>query len=130
MEQKKNKLRKEDEVLFAALKGNYVSENEKNFFEKIRYKMEYEDAPSNDLLMFEEDNDDHIYIVRCYYEEFIIGHGLKGKYDEEFHVMTLSEALNANLMRLGFINRDITLLEWLREHDYERMRYNHNYALM
>ena len=130
MEKKKNKLRKEDEVLFAALKGNYVSENEKNFFEKIRYKMEYEDAPSNDLLMFEEDNDDHIYIVRCYYEEFIIGHGLKGKYDEEFHVMTLSEALNANLMRLGFINHDITLLEWLREHDYERMRYNHNYALM
>ena len=81
-------------------------------------------------IMFEEDNDDHIYIVRCYYEEFIIGHGLKGKYDEEFHVMTLSEALNANLMQLGFLSRDITLLDWLRERDYEGIRYNHNYALM
>lgn len=130
MKQLGNKLRREDEELLVSMKGHYASENEKIFFEKIRYKMEYEDAPSNDLIMFEEDNDDHIYIVRCYYEEFIIGHGLKGKYDEEFHVMTLSEALNANLMQLGFLSRDITLLDWLRERDYEGIRYNHNYALM
>lgn len=130
MKQPENKLWREDEELLDFMKGHYVSENEKFFFEKMRYKMEYEDAPSNDLIMFEKDNDDHIYIVRCYYDEFIVGHVLNGNYDEEYHVMKLSEALNANLKRLGFLDRNITLLDWLRERDYKGIRYNHNYALM
>lgn len=125
-----NKLSREDEKLFKSIEGHYRSLNEKEFFEKLRYKMENELAPSNELIMYEEDNEDHIYIVRCVYEEFIIGHGLKGNYDEECHVMTLSEALNANLKQLGFIDCDITLLEWLRERDYNGIRYNHNYAFM
>lgn len=125
-----NKLWKEDEELFSSMEGHYISSNEKVFFEKMKYKMEYEIASSNDLIMFEEDNEDHIYIVRCVYEEIIVGHGIKDNYDEEFHVMTLAEALNANLKNLGFLERDITLLEWLRERDYEGVRYNHNYALM
>lgn len=130
MEKKENKLWKEDEELFTSMEGKYQSSNEKVFFEKMRHKMEYEIAPSNDLIMFEEDNDDHIYIVRCVYEEIIVGHGFKGNYDEEYHVMTLYEALNANLMQLGFLDRDITLLEWLRERNYEKIRYNHNYAFL
>lgn len=89
MKQPENKLWRENEELLASMEGHYFSDNEKVFFEKIRYKMEYEDAPSNDLIMFEEDNDDHIYIVRCYYDEFIVGHGLDGNYDEELHVMKL-----------------------------------------
>ena len=44
--------------------------------------------------------------------------------------MKLSEALNANLKQLGYLDRDITLLDWLRERDYKGIRYNHNYALM
>lgn len=125
-----NRLRSEDIELFAKMEGNYQSENEKTFFEKMRYKMECEIAPSNDLIMFEEDNPDQIYILRCVYDEFIVGHGTDGNYDEEFHVMTLSEALRANLMVLGFLTRDVTLFDWLRERDYKGIRYNHNYAMM
>lgn len=125
-----NKLWPEDFKLFANMEGHYISDNEKAFFEKMKFKMENEIAPSNDLIMFEEDNDEHIYIVRCIYDEFIVGHGTKSHYDEEYHVMNLSEALNSNLKKLGFIDRDITLLEWLRERDYEGIRYNHNYAFM
>ena len=125
-----NKLWPEDYKLFDNMEGHYISENEKSFFEKMKFKMENEIAPSNDLIMFEEDNDEHIYIVRCIYDEFIVGHGTKSHYDEEYHVMNLSEALSANLKTLGFIDRDITLLEWLRERDYEGIRYNHNYAFM
>ena len=125
-----NKLWPEDYELFAKMEGHYTSDNEKTFFEKLKYKMEKEFAPSNDLIMFEEDNDDHIYIVRCYYDEFIVGHGTKDHYDEEFHVMNLSEALSANLMELGFIDRNITVLQWLRERDYKGIRYNHNYAFL
>ena len=125
-----NKLWPEDYKLFADMEGHYISENEKTFFVKMKYKMEYEFAPSNDLILFEEDNDDHIYIVRCYYDEIIVGHGLKGNFDEEYHVMNLSEALNANLKKLNYLNRDITLLDWLRERDYKGIRYNHNYAFL
>ena len=52
MKQPENKLWREDEELLASMEGHYFSDNEKVFFEKIRYKMEYEDAPSNDLIMF------------------------------------------------------------------------------
>ena len=125
-----NDLWPEDLELFATMEGKYTSQNEKEFFERMRQKMENEIAPSNDLIMFEEDNEDNIYIVRCVYDEFIIGHGLKGHYDEEFHFMNLSEALNANLKELGFTERDITLFDWLRERDYKGVRYNHNYAFI
>lgn len=125
-----NTLWPEDDKLFATMEGHYTSENEKTFFEKMKSKMENEIAPSNDLIMFEEDNEDHIYIVRCIYDEFIIGHGTAGHYDEEYHVMNLSDALNANLIEIGFLNRDITVLEWLRARDYKGVRYNHNYAFL
>ncbi len=127
---KANKLWPEDYELFASMAGHYKSENEKTFFEKVRFKMEYELAPSNDLLLSEIDDDDQIYIVRVDYDEFIIGHGTVGNYDEECHVMNLSEALNTNLKEKGFLDRDITLHEWLRERDYQGIRYNHNYAFM
>ena len=130
MNKVENKLSREDIELFISMEGHYKSLNEKYFFEKMRNKMENELAPSNELVMYEEDNEDNIYIIRCVYEEFIIGHGLKDSYDEEYHAMTLFEALNANLKQLGFIDRDITLLEWLRERDYNGIRYNHNYAFM
>lgn len=130
MRKLENQLWKEDEELLTSMEAHYKSNNEKIFFEKMRYKMECELAPSNDLIMFEEDNDDNIYIVRCVYEEFIVGHGTKDQYDEEYHAMTLCEALNQNLKQLGFLERDITLWEWLRERDYDGIMYNHNYAFM
>ena len=122
-----HKLIKMDAELFAAMEGNYISDNEKEFFEKQKYKQENVFTFANDLVMWELDNEDHIYIVRCMYEEYIVGHGTEGNYDEEFHSMTLYEALNANLKELGFIDRDLTLLQWLRERDYKGVQYDHNY---
>ena len=130
MEIKANKLWPVDYELFASMEGHYTSENEKTFFEKVRYKMEFELAPSNDLLLSEIDNEEQIYLVRVDYDEFIVGHGTVGHYDEECHVMNLSEALNTNLKEKGYLDRDITLLDWLRERDYQGIRYNHNYAYM
>ena len=68
--------------------------------------------------------------MRVDYDEFLVGHGTVGHYDEEYHVMNLSEALNTNLKERGYLDRDITLLDWLRERDYQGIRYNHNYAYM
>lgn len=122
-----NKLVKEDAELFAAMEGKYVSENEKEFFEKQKYKQINVFTFANDLVMWELDNEDLIYIVRCQYEEYIVGHGTEGCYDEEFHSMCLYDALNVNLKELGFIDRDLTLWQWLRERDYKGVQYDHNY---
>ena len=44
--------------------------------------------------------------------------------------MCLSEVLSLNLKTLGFIDRDLTLLEWLRETDYTYVNYNRNYDII
>lgn len=119
----------EDRDMFETMKGQYVSSNEENFFKNIQYKEECEITGLNDLLVSEYENNDEIYIVRQYYEEYLVGHGIGNDGAQEEHVMTLSEALALNLKELGFIDRDITLLDWLRETDYRYVKYNRNYDL-
>ena len=125
-----HKLWKQDIELFEKMKGNYVSENEANFFKNIEYKQQYEITSLNDLLISEYENPDEIYLVRLIYDEYILGYKIDsdGKYEE--HVMCLSEVLSLNLKTLGFIDRDLTLLEWLRETDYAYVNYNRNYDII
>ncbi|MCF0183816.1 MAG: hypothetical protein HUK01_05725 [Bacteroidaceae bacterium] len=123
----KSKLFKEDIELFDRMVGNYVSEKEKLFFETQKHKQEYVPTGMNDLVMHETSNPDHIYIVRVGFSEYIVGHGINNHFDEELHTMCLAEALEANLGKLGYVSRDITLLEWLRERDYEGVEYYFNY---
>ncbi len=125
----KHILPKEDIDLFVTMKGKYFSVNEENFFKNIQYKQEYEITSLNDLLISEYENQDEIYLVREYYEEYVIGHGIDSDGAQEEHVMTLSEALSINLKDVGFIDRDLTLLQWLRECDYECVNYNRNHDL-
>ena len=94
---KEHKLVPEDAELFNAMRGNYFSNNERVFFERLQDKEEHEFTVSNDLLLYEGDNEEHIYIVRCEFEEYIVGHGIDGHYDEECHTMCLSDALRINL---------------------------------
>lgn len=102
----------------------------KEFLSKIEYKMQYEPAPANDLLLSEYDNNEGIYLVRCYDHEFILGCHVGEKYEEEFYAMTFSEAMKTNLKTCKFINDDVTMIEWLTNRDFKGMRYNHNYDLM
>lgn len=125
----KHELLAEDKTLFEEMEAQYVSNNEKSFFENIRYKQESEISGLNDLLVSEYENPDEIYVVRKCYEEYVVGHGIGTDGAQETHVMSLSEALNLNLKDLGYINRDLTLLDWLREGDYACVKYNRNYDL-
>lgn len=125
----KHQISKEDKQLFDSMRGHYFSFNEENFFKNMQYKEEYEITGLNDLIVSEYENEDEIYIVREYYEEYIVGQGINSNGAKEEHVMTLKEALSLNLQELGFLNKDITLLEWLREHDYRYVKYNRNYDL-
>lgn len=121
---KANKLVKEDAELFEFIKSHYQSENEKEFFERLRYKQEYVLTVANDLILSERNNDDGLYIVRCIFEEYIVG---QEDVTEEQHVMCLYDALNLNLKATGLLDRDITLFQWLRERDYAGVEYDHNY---
>lgn len=125
-ESKANKLHPKDEELFSKMENNYISENERTFFETQKYKQIYVVTCSNDLVISEYDNNDHIYLVRIAFDEYELGHGIGNMYDEDFHTMCLAEVLEANLSDLGYIDRNITLLDWLRERDYEGVLYNHN----
>lgn len=126
---KKHIISKEDKVLFDEMKGNYLSANEENFFKNMQYKQEYEITGLNDLLISEYENPDEIYLVREYYEEYVVGQGINTDGANEEHVMTLSEALSLNLKDAGFINKNLTLLQWLRECDYDCVNYNRNHDL-
>lgn len=109
---------------YDAMAEEYYSENERVFFETMKFRQQYEFTFSNDLLLSEDDNDDGMYIVRHYYNEFEIGR--KGCSDD-FYAMDLQSALEVNLKNVGLLDKDITLLEWLRIRNYEGIRYNGNF---
>ena len=130
MNTKKHELWDEDKKLFKSMKGHYQSVNEENFFKNMQFKQEYECTSLNDLIVSEYENEDEIYIVREYNEEYVVGHGIETDGVQEEHVMNLSEALALNLKDLGFLNRDVTLLQWLRECDYQVVNYERNYDII
>lgn len=120
----KHRLALKDKALFESMVGHYQSDNEREFFENLRFKQENVFTVSHDLILHEDNNEDGLYIVRCEYEEYIVGHE---KVIEEQHVMFLAEALQLNLKEAGLLDRDITLFDWLRERDYKGVEYDHNY---
>jgi len=129
METSKRKLWDADYELFASMRDNSLTPNEANFFKNMRFKEEYEPTALNDLLVSEYENPDEIYLVRVEYDEYLVGHGIGTDGAEEVHVMNLSEALAVNFKTEGFLDRDITLWQWLREKDYAIVNYERNHDL-
>ena len=102
----------------------YCSENERVFFETMKERQQHVFTYANDLLLSEYDNEDSIYIVRHYYNEFEIGRaGLM----EDVYAMDLEEAMAINLKDAGLLDNDVTLLEWLRARDYKGIKYDGNF---
>lgn len=118
-----------DIKLFAEMQGKYQSTSEENFFKCMQFKQEYEDTALNDLIVSEYENADEIYVVREVSSEYVVGHGIGTDGAQEVHVMCLAEALALNLKNLGWIERDLTLWQWLREGDYKMVNYERNYDL-
>lgn len=119
-----------DAKLFASMKGHYQSVGEENFFKNMQYKEEFEATALNDLIVSEYENEDEIYIVRMYNEEYIVGHGIDSGGANEIHTMCLSDALKINLNELGLPENDLTLWEWLRKYDYSFVNYERNYDIL
>ena len=125
-----NELWEEDIQLFKEIEGQYVSNNEKLFFETLYTKMLTELAPCKELLISEMQNADKVYLLRDQYDEFILGQGIGEERKKEIHVMKLFDVLHINMRDAGFLAEDISFWEWLRRIDYDGVMYNHNYAYL
>jgi len=103
-----------------------VSSKEKEFFEKMRYKILNETAFSNDVLMKDDENDDAIYIMRVGTDDIIVGHNITvlGKKHEATELAGICYAMTFDL--IDYIGYHITLQEWLRKRDYNGIHYNRN----
>lgn len=111
-------LLEEDLTLFEEMKGKYVSENERIFFETLEQKECYDFSSMFDMLMLEPDNEIELYFIRCYWNEYEIGIG-----QNKEHFDSLKEALSMDLHTIG-VPEHITLLEWLRKRDYTGVHYD------
>lgn len=121
-----NELWPEDQELFEKMKDNYISDDEKKFFETLHERQETQLAVAGDFYMLPEDNEERIGLMRCEYEEWIL-YVLENK--KQIHVMNLSECLNVKLLDLG-IDKNISIFQWLRAINYKGVRYDYNMDLM
>lgn len=126
----KHELPYEDRMLFSSMAGKYHSANEENFFKNMQYKQEYQPTALNDLIVSEYENEDEIYVVRMYNDEYIVGQGINTDGANEEHFMCLSDALAFRLSVLGFADKNITLWDWLRRCDYNVVNYERNYDII
>lgn len=117
-------LRKEDVTLFAKMATCYQSKEEQEFFEQLRYKQEHVLTVAHDLILHEDNNEEGLYIVRCEYEEYIVG---QKDVTEEIHTMCLFDALSINLKKAKLAPFDFTLLKWLQKRNFKGIEYNHNF---
>lgn len=124
MREIENELSKEDNVLFKQMSEHYQSENERIFFETMKYKEEYELAFMNDLLLTEDDNEDKLFFIRIYADEYEVGLGSAKK-----HFQSLADALNMSLSEIGFSTNCENFGEWLRQRDYNGINYDRNIDL-
>lgn len=122
-----NELWPQDEALFSKVEKENMPASEKHFFKEMHKKMLDENAPWPETLVWEHDNPDSLYFLRQGYDEFMLGKGSTHEEwrENEIHTMNLSEALAINLKEVDLLDRDITLLQWLREQDFRCVRYNH-----
>lgn len=124
MKEKVNQLSQEDVQLFASMAGHYQSENERIFFENMKYKEEYELAPMNDLLLVETNNEDDLYFIRIYADEYEVGFGGTKK-----HFQSLKETLEMRLSDIGMPAEYGTFGDWLRKRNYKGINYDGNINL-
>jgi len=118
-----------DALLFEQMKGHYQSEDERTFFETMRYKEMYEPAYSNEELILRDENEDKVDIIRCSECEYEFGSGDYGN-STNLYVDCLADMLNANLVDVGISSIRGTMFDWLRARNYKGIRYDRNIALM
>lgn len=116
-----------DKSLFVQMRHSYQSDSERKFFEIMKRKEQYESAFSNELLVYEKENDDRLYILRKYYDTYVVGYCQPNGRIEEYECETLSALLFLQLDKCVGFPYVMSVLQWLRKFDYSFVKYNRNY---
>lgn len=114
-----------DIKLFESMSHIYQSKNEKIFFEYLFDVEQWDFSMSGDLLLHEDDNEDKLYIMRVDFDEYEVGKDSPNA-PENQHIQGLAKTLALNLEECGFLDENITLLQWLKKRDYKGVRYDRN----
>lgn len=125
MLQKAHDLCEQDQALFAQMKENYKSENERVFFETMKEKEESDNAFEDgwDVLLREEDNEENVFFYRESYDWYMLERVDENhNYVEEFCGLADVLAAPASKWDLG----EGTILDWLRRRDYAGIRYDNH----
>lgn len=116
----------EDKSLFSKMRDKYASDNEMVFFETMIRKEIYEYPVSTfDVIMHQDDNEDNIFIDKCYCSEYRIGKTGEGGATTVLpdYPQSLARLLSDDLF--GLVGEHISVLEWLRRRDYRGIRYDY-----
>lgn len=119
----------EDIELFRSMTGRYVSESEETFFRNMQRKEENEWTTQGDLILSEKDNGLRLFLMRVCYNEYQFGVSLTvgsdgAHHTEGIYAMSLSEVLHKNLREIHATDYDLSFWQWLRDRDYEGVKYN------
>lgn len=121
MKRSKHELCEVDKTLFAQMEGHYQSENERLFFENLKYKEEFVVASGWDVLLSPQANKEQILFYRDSYDWYMIERKDKNHYYiEEFYGLANALAAPASKWDVG----EDTILDWLRQRDYAGIRYD------
>ncbi len=120
----------EDRLLFERMRTEYVSENEKYFFEEMKRRTLGEEV-NCDVLVLEHDNQEKLAFVRYYSCEYEVSRlypseipGNRPYMHTIDYIIHLSGILQCNINRFEPDLAPKTLWEWLRETDYRYVRYD------
>lgn len=115
----------EDKELYNKMRDQFVSEDEKEFFEQMLAKEIYDFPVSTfDVIMHEGDNEDGIYIEKHYHSEYKVAQVKDGKAKQiSLYPESLSELLELDLFEL--LGNHLTVLDWLRKRNYSNVKYDY-----
>lgn len=115
----------EDKELYNIMRDQFISEEEKEFFEQMLAKEIYDFPVSTfDVIMYEGDNEDGIYIEKHYHSEYKVAQVKDGKTKQiSLYPESLSGLLRLDMFEL--LEEHITVLEWLRKRNYLNVRYDY-----
>lgn len=115
-----NELSEIDRELFSLMEGNYISDEERVFFEQMKYKEQYDNETEQDNIMLPEVNDDKLLIYRNFYFWFYVDR--MGWHQEYYEYDSLAKMLEAPLSNWGL--GEGTILDWLRRRNYKGVTYD------
>ncbi len=115
------KLPDDDQKLMETLDTFCVSAKEREFIEQMIEIEQHWETEVGASIILENENEDHLYIMHYNSTEYEIGNE-----DQScvYGAFSLSELLSLYLDEQGILDRHITVLEWLRQRDYENVTYD------